>query len=134
MLDRKLIISIVVTFVVAMVFGGAVHGFILHGEYAKLPIMRSESAQQQLFGFMILAHVIYAVGFCWIYARGREAKPWLGQGFRYGLAVATVTVIPTYMIYYVVMPYPSDIVAQQIAYDTIATVVLGIVVAWLYRR
>jgi hypothetical protein len=134
MFDKKLVISIVVIFVVWMFFGGLIHGFILHGEYAKLPIMRSESAAHQLFGFMILAHVIYAAGFCWIYARGKEARPWLGQGFRYGLAVATITVIPTYMIYYVVMPYPSDIVAQQIVYDTIATVILGVVVAWLYRK
>jgi len=38
-----------------------------------------------------------------------------------------------YLIYYVVMPFPSDLVAQQIVYETINTVILGIVVAWLNR-
>lgn len=30
----------------------------------------------------ILAHVIMSGAFAWIYARGNEAKPWLGQGIR----------------------------------------------------
>jgi hypothetical protein len=31
------------------------------------------------------------------------------------------------------MPYPSDVVAQQIAYDTMAIIVMGIVLAWINR-
>src|SRR5438045_988864 len=134
MLDKKLVISVIVIFILAMASGFLVHGTILHGEYAKLPnLMRSEDAAHQLFGLMFLANFIFAIGFSWIYVRGREAKPWLGQGARYGIAVSLLAVIPTYLIYYVVMPLPSDLVAQQIVYDTVSTVILGIVVAWLNR-
>jgi hypothetical protein len=134
MFDKKLVMSIVVIFVLSMAGGFLIHGTILHGEYLKLSnIMRSEQAAQQLFGFMFLANFLFACGFSWIYVRGKEAKPWLGQGFRYGIAVALLAVFPMYLIYYVVMPFPSDVVAQQIVYETIDAIVLGIVVAWLNR-
>jgi hypothetical protein len=133
-MNGKFVISVVAVFVVAMLLGFLVHGGILGKEYAQLTnIMRSEEAAMKLFGLMILAHIIYAIGFTWIYMRGREARPWLGQGARFGLAVALVAVIPLYMINYVVMQFPSDLVAQQIVFDTIATVILGIVVAWINR-
>jgi hypothetical protein len=62
---------------------------------------------------------------------GREAKPFLGQGVRFGLAVAVVGVIPTYLIYYAVQPMPGNVVAKQIVFDTIAMVLMGIVCAWI---
>ena len=133
-MNKKLVISAVAVFVVAMILGFVIHGGLLHKEYAQVPtLMRSEEAAMKLFGIMVLAHAIYAFGFSWIYIRGREAKPWLGQGVRFGLAVALVAVVPIYLIYYVVMPFPSDLVAQQIVFDTIGTVILGVVVAWINR-
>jgi cytochrome bd-type quinol oxidase subunit 2 len=82
-MNRKFMISFVVMFVMAMLFGMLVHGMLLHDEYRKLgSVMRSEPEAQKLFGLMILAHVFIALGFTWIYLKGREAaRPWLGQGF-----------------------------------------------------
>jgi hypothetical protein len=134
MFDRKLITSVIVIFVVSMALGFTIHGAILHGEYAKLPnLMRSEESAKQLFGLMFLANFIFAIGFSWIYVRGKEAKPWLGQGFRYGVAVALLAVVPMYLINFVVMPFPSDLVAQQLVFDSISAIVMGVVVAWLNR-
>lgn len=133
-MNRKFAVSAVVMFVLAMLFGWLVHGMILHSEYAKLPnLMRPESQAMGMFGFIVLANVLFALGFTWIYLKGREAKPWLAQGARFGLAVAVMATIPTYLIYYAVMPFPSDMVAQQIVLDTIATVIMGVVLAWLNR-
>ena len=91
-----------------------------------------EAEAQKLMHWMILAHVLMAGAFTWIYVRGVENKPWLGQGLRYGLAVA-VLFVPIYMIYYVVQPTPGALAAKQIVLDTILTLVLGAVVAFLYR-
>jgi hypothetical protein len=82
---------------------------------------------------MILAHVIMAGAFAWIYSRGAEAKPWLAQGLRFGLAVALLTVVPTYTIYYVVQPMPGMHVIKQIVFDGILLLILGAVVAFLHR-
>lgn len=49
-----------------------------------------------------MAHVIMAGAFVWIYSRGVADAPWVPQGLRFGLAVALLTVVPTYTIYYVV--------------------------------
>jgi len=133
-MQKKLVISVIAIFVVSMALGFVIHGTILHGEYAKLPnLMRSEDAMHGLMPLMMLANVIFAIGFSWIYIRGREAKPWLGQGFRYGIAVALLAVVPYYMIAYVVMPWPSDLVAQQVMYDSLGAIIMGIVVAWINR-
>ena len=61
---------------------------------------------------MIFAHVMMAGAFTWIYARGVENKPWLGQGLRFGLAVAFLAVIPLYLIYYSCSRLPGELVGQ----------------------
>jgi len=49
---------------------------------------------------------------------------------RYGIAIAVLMTIPTYLIYYAVQPIPGALVAKQIVFDTIAALIMGIVVAW----
>jgi hypothetical protein len=57
----------------------------------------------------------------------------LGQGLRFGLAVAVLMTIPMYLIYYAVQPTPGALAVKQIMFDTIATVLMGIAVAYLNR-
>src|SRR5688572_29298788 len=111
-----------------------VHGTLLHDEYAQLPnLFRPEADAQRLFHLMVLAHIMLAGAFVWIYSRGVENTPWLPQGLRFGLAVAFLTVIPTYIIYYVVQQMPSALAVKQIVYDTILLLLLGALVAFLIR-
>ena len=132
-MNKKFLIAWLVMFVLYFAFGFIVHGVLLHDDYLATGIMRPEDQQQGLMGLMILAHVMLAGAFTWIYARGVENKPWLGQGLRFGLAVAFLAVIPLYLIYYVVQPLPSSLVCKQIVFDTVCTLILGAVVAFLYR-
>lgn len=111
-----------------------VHGVLLGADYAKLPnLFRPESDAQKYFPLMILAHVILAGAFVWIYRQGREDKPAVAQGLRFGLAVALLTVVPTYTIYYVVQPMPGAMVVKQIVFDGILLLVLGVVAAALSK-
>ena len=132
-MNKKFLIAWLVMFVLYFAFGFIVHGVLLHDDYVATGIMRPEEQQQGMMGLMILAHVMLAGAFTWIYARGVENKPWLGQGLRFGLAVAFLAVIPLYLIYYVVQPLPSNLVCKQIVFDTVCTLILGAVVAFLYR-
>jgi hypothetical protein len=133
-MNKKLIIAWIVLFVVWMVGSFLVHGLLLRSDYMQLTnLFRSEADQQRYFPLMILAHVILSGAFAWIYARGAEAKPWIGQGVRFGVAAALLTSVPTYMIYFVVQPMPAGVVIKQIVFDGVLMVILGIVVAWLYR-
>jgi len=131
---KKFIISVVVLFVVSMLLGFTIHAVLLGADYAALPgLMRPEAEAGQYMGYMMFAHVLIAIGFAWIYIRGKEEKPWLGQGIRFGLAVAVVSTIPMYLIYHAVSPFPFDLVVKQIIYDTVGVVVMGIVVAAINR-
>lgn len=133
-MNKKFLIAWLVMFILYMAGGFIVHATLLHEDYLALPnLFRSEEEAAPQFPLMILAHVIMAGAFTWIYARGVEAKPWLGQGLRFGLAVALLCVVPIYMIYYVVQPLPGDLVVKQIVFDTICTLILGAAVAFLYR-
>ena len=130
----RFIISVVVLFVIAMLLGFAIHATLLGADYAALPsLMRPAAEAEQYMGYMIAAHVLIAIGFTWIYVRGKEDRPWLGQGIRFGLAIAVVSTMPMYLIYHAVSPFPLDLVVKQIIYDTIGVVVMGIVVAAINR-
>ena len=112
-----------------------VHGMLLRSEYMQLPnLFRVEGDQQKYFPLMILAHAILAGAFVWIYARGVEAKSWMLQGVRFGFAVALLTIVPTYMIYFVIQPMPGAVVIKQIVCDGVLMVILGTIVAWVYRN
>ena len=133
-MNKKFLIAWFVMFIVYMAGGFVVHHGLLGADYQALPnLYRSEADAQPIFYLMIVAHVLMAGAFTWIYARGVENKPWLGQGLRFGLAVALLCVVPIYMIYYVVQPMPGMLAVKQIAFDTMMTLILGSVVAFLYR-
>jgi hypothetical protein len=132
-MDKRFWIAAVVIFVVSLVLGWVVHGVLLEVEYAKLPdLFRPVADQQGYFPLMLLANALFALAFTWIYRKGLEpGKPFFSQGFRYGIAIAVLMTIPTYLIYYAVQPMPGNLVAKQIVYDVIAVVIMGIVVAWI---
>jgi hypothetical protein len=134
-MSKRFVIAWVVMFVAWMVEGMVVHGMLLAGDYRSLPqLFRGEADAQGYFGWMILAHVVLTAAYVWIYERGiAPDRPWLGQGVRFGFAVALLTIVPTYLIYYAVQPMPGAVVIKQIVFDGIGMVVLGIIVGWLYR-
>jgi hypothetical protein len=129
------VISSVALTVLALLLGFVVHAQLLGPEYMKLSMLfRAPEDHAGYWPYMILAHVLFGVGFTWIYRQGRQNKPFVGQGVRFGLAVAVLTTIPTYLIYYSIQPFPGALVAKQIVFDTIGMVLMGIVVAWINQR
>ena len=131
---KKFLISVAVIFLISMGFGFLVHGYLLTNDYMALPnLMRSQEESCSYFIYMILAHVFFSVGFVWIYGKGKENKPFLAQGFKFGLAAAALAVVPLYLIYYAVQPLPAILVVKQIIFDTVGTLCLGVVVAALNK-
>jgi hypothetical protein len=133
-MNRKFAISAAVVFVLWMGLDFFVHGVLLYGDYAKLPnVMRPPADAQAKMPWMVLAYILMAVTFTWIYLKGREDKPWLAQGVRYGVAVAFLTVVPTSLIYHVVTQVPLDLALKQIVLGVIVIMIVAIVLAWLNR-
>ncbi|MEJ6022557.1 hypothetical protein [Ramlibacter sp. PS4R-6] len=133
-MDKRFFIAWLVVFIAWFLGSFVVHGVLLHGDYARLPnLFRPEADAQKYFPLMLLAHVFLAGALTWIYSRGAEAKPWVAQGVRFGIAVAFLTTIPTYTIYYVVQPMPADTVVKQIIFDSAVMVFVSLVAAFMYR-
>jgi hypothetical protein len=133
-MNKKFLIAWVVVFVVWMAGSFLVHGFILHDSYAQVPeLFRSEADTAAYSHLMLLAHVVMAGAFVWIYQRGVEDKPWLAQGVRFGVAIALLAPIPTYTIYYVVQPTPGSLSVQGALGDSVLVIILGIITAALSK-
>jgi hypothetical protein len=134
-MNKRFLLAWLVVFIAWFLGSFVVHGVLLHDDYKSLSnLFRPEAEAQKYFALMLLAHVLLSGAFTWIYARGVEPKPWLGQGLRYGIAIALLTTVPGYLIYYVVQPLPGMLVVKQIVFDGILMLVLGAVVAFMYRR
>ncbi len=133
-MNKKFLIAWLVAFVVWMIGSFAVHGAWLGDAYAAMTdIMRPEEEAAKLFWLMLLAHVVMAGAFVWIYQRGIEDKPWIQQGVRFGIAVALVSWIPAYTIYYVVQQTPGILAVQQSIGETVVIVVVGLATAFMSR-
>jgi hypothetical protein len=132
-MSRKCIISAVVMFVMAWGLSFVVHGVLLHSDYSVTQGMRPPADAQARIHWLILAQAIFGVAFAWVYVQGKEDKPWLAQGLRYGVAIAALTVIPTYLIYHVVTPIELTVAIKQIVFDTIRLLLMGVVLAWINR-
>ena len=134
-MNKRFLLAWLVVFIAWFIGSFVVHGVLLHDDYmAAKTLFRPEAESQKLFPLMILAHIFLAGAFVWIYARGVEAKPWLGQGIRFAIAVIFLTTLPLYLIYYVVQPMPGATVLKQIIFDGILILILGAIVGFMYRR
>ena len=132
-MTRKCIVSAVVMFVMAWALSFLIHGVLLYSDYAATQGMRPPAEAQTRIHWLILAQAIFGAAFAWVYHHGKEDKPWLTQGIRFGIAIACLTAVPTYLIYHVVTPIELGVVIKQIVYDTIRAVLMGIVLAWINR-
>ena len=133
-MNKRFFLAWLAVFIAWFIGSFIVHGVLLHADYAQLSnLFRKEAEAQNFLPLMILAHVIMSGAFVWIYARGVEPKPWLGQGIRYGVAIILLTTVPLYLIYYVVQPMPGATVVKQILFDGILVLILGAIAAFMYR-
>jgi hypothetical protein len=133
-MNTRFVISVAALFVASMALGFVVHGVLLNADYVRLQhLFRTETDARAYFPFMLAAHLATAAGLTWMYRQGRNSRPWLGQGVRFGLGVVLLVTVPLYLIYFAVQPMPSDVVAKQIVLDGLRMVILGIIAAAINR-
>lgn len=111
------------------------HQLLLGRAYSAIePIMRNKTDMMAHMPFALINSLLFSGAFVWIYSQGRSAKPWLGQGIRFGVAVWVLAVVPLYVTNYVIEPWPGSFVAKILAWEFFAAIVLGIVVAVLAKN
>ena len=111
------------------------HQLLLGRDYVAIePIMRTKADMRAHMMFAPLSGLMVAAAMVWIYAQGRSAKPWLGQGLRFGVAVWAIAAVPQYIANYTIEPWPGVFVIKIVAWELIAALVLGVLVAGLSRN
>ena len=128
----RLLLTIVVVFVVANFTGYFIHAVWLKQDYMPVANLYRPEGQEKMV-FIILAYLSFAVGSVWAYAHGVENKPWLGQGLRFGLVLWLILSVPWFFITYAVQPIPALLLAKQVIMEGIDKIVLGVIIAALYR-
>jgi hypothetical protein len=134
-MNTKFLLAGVAGFIVSLAGGFVAHGMLLRNDYAQIPnLMRTDADAMNYFPFMLLSHLLKGFAFAWIYRQGiSPGTPWLTHGVRFGVAVALLMTVPLYLIYYAVQPMPGTLVVKQIVADSISTVLMGVVVAFICK-
>jgi apolipoprotein N-acyltransferase len=131
---KKFLAAFGIVFVLSALLNFVIHGVLLKPLYQQsAQLMRDEADSGAHVMYLMVGFFFFTLGFVWIYARGVEAKPWVGQGLRYGIAVWLIATVSRYSIYYAIQPWPAHVVLMQIADELVMTLVLGLGVAVVYR-
>jgi len=127
---KKTIVAIVTGFVVQLVGLLLIHSVLLKQDYLDTAsVWRGREAQVARAWAMLLAILFYVIGAVFVYMRGVERKPWMGQGVRFGVLLAAVAVVYGSLSGWVILPIPHMLAEKWIVYESILSVVFGLVVA-----
>lgn len=130
---KKLLLAIVAAYIVLMFTNYLVHSVWLMSDYAAIPAShRSPPGILHRFWAMAIGQFLFAAMFAYIYTRGRERKPWLAQGIRYGIIMTLLTVIPYSLSEYVVYIVPYQLAIKWMIAGGIQLIILGWVVAGIF--
>lgn len=129
----RLILTMVVIFILADLSGFFIHSIWLHPDYLLVKEHYRPETDIKIL-WIILAYMSFAIGSVWVYARGVEDKPWLGQGIRFGFLMFLILTVPSFFIAYAVQPVPALLMSKQVLSELVAKIFLGIVTALVYGK
>ncbi|MGH7653800.1 MAG: hypothetical protein ACREN6_03970 [Gemmatimonadaceae bacterium] len=133
-MNKKFITAVVVAFVMFTALGYLVHGYLLADDYGRFPnLWRTAAETTKHMPFILLANLVMAVAFVWIYQQGHQNKSFVMQGLRYGIAMAALVPAGKFITYFAIQPIPHSIALHQILFDGAAIVLTSLVVARIYK-
>ena len=120
-------------FVFVFFYEYLLHGVYLAGPYEAFPnLLREETDATGFFMWLTLAYLILSPAFCYIFTRGYQGRG-VGEGVRYGVLIWLVAALPSSLITYAVQPWSAKIITVWIVGYLIEMVILGALVALIYR-
>ena len=132
-ITTRIIIAIIVIFILSVAFGTLIHAFLLKADYEQVAHLYRTAADTRFF-VIFAGYLVFAIGSVWLYSKGVEDKPWLGQGLRFGFAIWLVTSVTGFLIEYATQPIGETLLYKQLGYELINKLILGAVTAAIVRR
>ena len=134
MSTKRIVLAIVAGFIWMVAGRYLIHSVWLAAVYAEnRGLWRPQADMLHMIWVVQVANLVFATAATLIYVRGREAKPWLGQGLRFGVLLALVSAVPQSMVEYFTYPISSTLMVQWIAGEGVLALLLGVVVAAICR-
>ena len=129
----RLIVTILVSFVLANFTGMFIHAIWLKQDYLAVTQLYRPDDQIKM-PFIVLGYLSFAIAAVLTYGWGVEPKPVLGQGVRFGLLLFFILAVPSFFIAYAVQPIPAVLMSKQVLAELANKVLIGIVIALLYGK
>lgn len=127
---KKLVLATIVAYIVLMATNYFVHSVWLMADYNAIPgSHRPPEEMIHRFWAMLLGQLFFAAMFAYIYTRGRENRPWVQQGIRYGIVMTFMTVVPYSLSDYVVYNVPHRLAVKWMVAGGLQLIILGLIVA-----
>lgn len=135
---KKIVLAVVVTYIIMLAAGFLIHGLWLASTYHALhgpgDPFRPEEALAHKIWFIWAGDLLYAILFVWIYTRGIEDRPWVGQGIRYGILMTLFTVVPSAINDYCVYPLPYTLAVKWMIGGLVALIAMGLATAGICQK
>src|SRR5579871_4682049 len=129
MSTKKIVLAVIASFVLLGAGRYLIHSIWLMGSYMEHPnLWRTQEAMLHHLWALYLANFLFALAAVLIYVRGIEAKPWLGQGIRFGILLALVSTVPQSLVEYFTYPIAHILAVQWIIGEGGLAVLMGIVI------
>lgn len=81
-----------------------------------------------------MSDAFYSILFVWVYAKGREEEPWVGQGIRYGILMTLFTAVPSGLNDYIVYNLTHSRVLRWMIAALIALILMSAAVAAILKK
>jgi hypothetical protein len=133
----RIVSTTLVAFLVWQVAGILVHGFILAGDYQPYEgtllraVQDGQPPWQML--FLPVAHLAFISALVWVYARLRLDGSPVTRGLALGVVAWMIGQVPLWLIWYAEQPWPGRLVVKQLGLELLASIVLGLAIAYMAR-
>jgi hypothetical protein len=83
--------------------------------------------------WVYLGRAIFSLIFVFVFTRGYEGKPGVGEGLRYGLWIGLLIYLPQFFMNIVLTHRPADFLAVRGLASLVEAVVSGLIVGMIYK-
>jgi hypothetical protein len=120
----------VAAFLIVVATNWFVHGYLLRSQYERIVLtFRPFEVIRARMWMVLVGELLFSIAFVYVYARGLERKPWLGQGIRYGAVIWLMTVVPAALAEFVTFYIPHRLALDWIAAGLVQLLIAGLAVA-----
>lgn len=132
---KKFLAAVVVGYLLVGVLAYLIHNVWLMPVYRQhQSVWRPAEITMRKRWVMLVGQLIFTIMFAWVYTRGVENKPWVGQGIRYGILMTLLVVVPSACAQYTIYSIPYTLALKWMVGGGVQLVVLGLVVAGFLRK